>query len=296
VPAPLVLGYRFEPKTVLELIERYQPTFAIGAITAYVSLMNHSHAAEYDLSSLTRVFCGGAPIPPKTVTALEAELGLRIHNAYGLTETTGVTHAMPFGAPPRVDPLSGTLSIGVPYFNTNVRLVDENGYDVAVREMGELVISGPQVARGYWGHASEGAQVFVGDEFYTGDIGFMDEDGWFYLVDRKKDMIIASGFKVWPREIEDVIYEHPAVREVAVIGVEDPYRGETVKAFVGLRPGEQLEPEVLIEFCRKRLAAYKYPREVEIVDELPKSLSGKILRRELRSDRRREIDDVPEQS
>jgi len=213
-----------------------------------------------------------------------------------LTEATGVTHAMPFGAPPRVDSASGALSIGIPYFDTDVRVVDERGLDVPVRELGELVISGPQIAAGYWGRQEESAQAFAGGALSTGDVGFMDEDGWFYLVDRKKDMIIASGYKVWPREIEDVLYEHPGVREVAVIGVEDPYRGETVKAFVSLRPGERLEPAALVEFCRERLAAYKYPREVEIVDELPKSVSGKILRRELRGLPSGATDGVPGQS
>ncbi|MDN5545448.1 MAG: AMP-binding protein, partial [Rhodococcus sp. (in: high G+C Gram-positive bacteria)] len=149
-------------------------------------------------------------------------------------------------------------------------------------EYGEIVVSGPQVALGYWNKPEETAHAMPGGRFHTGDIGFMDSDGWFYVVDRMKDQINASGFKVWPREVEDVLYEHPAVREAAVVGVMDPYRGETVKAFVSFKDGAEATTEDLVEFCKERLAAYKYPRIVEVMNDLPKTVSGKILRRELR--------------
>src|SRR5919202_536235 len=176
----------------------------------------------------------------------------------------------------------GALSIGVPVFGTVVRIAGDDGEDLPPGEIGELLTSGPGVVPGYWEKPEETAHALPGGELHTGDVGFMDERGWFYLVDRKKDQINAAGYKVWPREVEDVLYEHPAVREAAVVGVADRYRGESVKAFVSLKAGRVAEPEELIAFCRERLAAYKYPREVEVLDALPKTATGKILRRELR--------------
>ena len=181
-----------------------------------------------------------------------------------------------------MDPTSGALSVGVPIFDTVVRIVDENGNELPVGEIGELVTEGPQVVDGYWNKPEETAKSIPNGRLYTGDVGFMDANGWFYIVDRKKDMINASGYKVWPREVEDVLYGHPSVREAAVIGVPDEYRGESVKAFVSLKPGTTATPEEIQAFCKERMAAYKYPRQVEIVDELPKTVTGKILRRELR--------------
>jgi len=218
-----------------------------------------------------------------------AKTGIYIHNIYGLTETNAPTHATPLGAAAPVDPASGALSIGVPVFGTVSRILDEHGEEAGVGEIGEIAISGPQVIPGYWNRPEETAQALPGGELLTGDVGFMDAFGWFYLVDRKKDMINAAGYKVWPREVEDLLHTHPSVREVAVVGVPDPYRGETVKAFVSLRPGATATPEDLVRYGKDIMAAYKYPRIIEIVDELPKTLTGKILRRELR-DRPRESD------
>jgi long-chain acyl-CoA synthetase len=181
-----------------------------------------------------------------------------------------------------VDEASGAPSVGLPLFDTVVRIVGEDGAVLPPGEVGELVTTGPQVVPGYWGKPEETEQAIPGGALHTGDVGYMDDRGWFYVVDRKKDQINAGGYKVWPREVEDVLYEHGAVREAAVIGVPDEYRGETVKAFVSLRPGRSVIPEELIAFCRERMAAYKYPRMVEILDELPKTASGKLLRRELR--------------
>jgi long-chain acyl-CoA synthetase len=164
-----------------------------------------------------------------------------------------------------------------------VRILDDNGAELPFGEAGEIAVSGPMVVPGYWRQPAESDAAIPGGELHTGDIGFMDTDGWLYVVDRKKDMINASGFKVWPREVEDVLYTHPAVREAAVVGVPDAYRGESVKAYVSLRPGEKAEPGDLVAYCRERLAAYKYPRQVEVLTELPKTASGKILRRELRA-------------
>jgi long-chain acyl-CoA synthetase len=170
----------------------------------------------------------------------------------------------------------------VPVFNTVARIVDDDGRELPPGEVGEIAIRGPMVIPGYWRKPEATKQTLPGGELRTGDVGCMDADGWFYLVDRKKDMIVASGFKVWPREVEDTLLRHPAVREAAVIGVPDEYRGETVWAYVSLRPAATATPDELIAFCRRELAAYKYPRRVEVLDELPKTPTGKLLRRQLR--------------
>jgi long-chain acyl-CoA synthetase len=174
----------------------------------------------------------------------------------------------------------------VPIFNTVVRIVADDGTEAPVGEGGENVTAGPQVVPGYWNKPEETEYALRGAggeiELRTGDVGYMDAQGWFYVVDRKKDQINAAGYKVWPREVEDVLYEHPAVREAAVIGVPDAYRGETVKAFVSLRPGQATEPDELVAFCKERMSAYKYPRHIELRDELPKTVTGKLLRRDLR--------------
>ena len=281
--SPLILAFRFEPGVMLDAIAEHKPAFAIGAITAFIALMNHPDARPEKLASLTTVYSGGAPIPPDVVEQFRARFGLYIRNGYGLTETTSPTHTVPLGREAPVDAQSGALAIGVPVYNTHSWISDDEGKPVPVGEVGEIVISGPQVVPGYWNKPEETAEAMRADGFRTGDVGFMDADGWFYLVDRKKDMIIAAGYKVWPREVEDVLYTHPAVREAAVVGMNDAYRGETVKAVISLKPGRQATPAEIVDYCRSRMAAYKYPRIVAIVDDLPKTPTGKILRRELRS-------------
>ena len=282
LPAPLVLAYRFEPNVVLDAIREHRPTFTVGAITVFIALMNQTDLGPDDVGSLTKLYSGGAAIAPAVVEAFEQRTGVRIHTVYGLTETTSPSHAVPLGAAAPVDPASGALSVGLPVFDTVARIVDDEGRDLPVGDAGEIVIEGPQIVAGYWGKPEETAASIPGGKLHTGDVGFMDADGWFYIVDRKKDMINASGYKVWPREVEDVLYGHEAVREAAVVGVPDPYRGETVKAYVSLKAGSRASGDELVQFCKARMAAYKYPRSVEIVDELPKTVTGKILRRELR--------------
>ena len=286
LPAPLVLAYRFEPGVLLDAIREHRPTFAIGSITVFIALMNAPGADREALSSLEKVYSGGAPIPPSTVQAFTDRFGHYIHNFYGLTETNSPSHGVPLGASAPVDEASGALSVGVPVFSTVVRIVRDDGSEAEVGEVGEIVTRGPQVVPGYWNKPEETERALRGPdgvvELRTGDVGYMDGEGWFYVVDRKKDQINAGGYKVWPREVEDVLYEHPAVREAAVVGVPDEYRGETVKAFVSLRPDASATPEELIAFCKERMSAYKYPRSVELRDELPKTVTGKLLRRELR--------------
>jgi long-chain acyl-CoA synthetase len=288
VGMPVVMSYRFDAETALELVERHRATFTVASITAFIALLNAPSAADRKLSTLTKIVSGGAPIAPATVEAYERKFGIYIHNIYGLTETTSPSHCVPIGARAPVDPRSGALSVGVPIFNTLVRVVDEDGNDVPPREIGEFVTSGPQVVSGYWEKPEESGHALPGGALHTGDVGFMDDDGWFYLVDRKKDQINAAGYKIWPRDVEDVLYAHEAVQEAAVVGVPDKYRGEMVKAFVSLKPDVSASEAELIAFCKERMAAYKYPRSIEFLAELPKTASGKILRRELRGEVRAE--------
>jgi long-chain acyl-CoA synthetase len=282
IGAPLVLFHRFEPSLGIDVIREQRPTFTVGAITVFIALMNAPNADGDALKSLTKILSGGAPIPPSTVKAFSSAFGHYIHNVYGLTETTSPSHGTPLGVEGPVDEASGALSVGVPIYNTVVQILGEDGAELPPGEIGEIVTTGPQVVKGYWNKPEETANALPGGTLHTGDVGYMDAQGWFYIVDRKKDQINAGGYKVWPREVEDVLYEHEAVREAAVVGVPDQYRGETVKAFVSLRPGKSVTAEELIAFTKERMAAYKYPRQIEFLDEIPKTVSGKLLRRELR--------------
>lgn len=280
---PLVLFYRFDAGEALRLTERWRATFTVMAMTAFLALMDHPDLAERDLSSLRKAFSGGSPVSPAAVDEFERLTGIYIHNLYGLTETTSPSHAVPLGMRAPVDAESGALSIGLPVPSTVVKIVDAHGpHTVVDGELGELWTSGPQVVRGYWNKPEASLDAFTTGFLHTGDIGKMDADGWFYVVDRAKDMINASGYKVWPREVEECLLKHPAIREAAVVGVPDAYRGENVKAFVTLKPGMHANPEEIIAFAREIMAAYKYPRLLEIVAELPKTASGKIVRRALR--------------
>lgn len=283
IGAPLVLMYRLDPAVTIETIRDEKATFSVGSITVFIALMNSPAADKDALRTFTKILSGGAPIPPSTVTAFRETFGHYIHNVYGLTETTSPSHGTPFGTEGPVDPASGALSVGVPVYDTVVQIVDDDGNDLPVGEIGELVTTGPQVVAGYWNKPEESAKALPGGSLHTGDVGYMDAQGWFYIVDRKKDQINAGGYKVWPREVEDVLYEHPAVREAAVVGVPDEYRGESVKAFVSLRPGTSATEDELIAFTKERMAAYKYPRRIEFLDEIPKTVTGKLLRRELRT-------------
>ncbi len=280
--ARLVLGYRFDVATALMLIDKYRVTFTVGATTVFIAFLESPVFATVDISSLSKIICGGAPIPPSVVERYEAATGVYLHNGYGLTESTSPTFGTPPGRRSPVNPQSGSLALGVPIPDTECKLVGDDGAVVAIGEPGEIVVRGPHVMTGYWNNPRETELAIRDGWLSTGDVATMDSDGWFYLVDRKKDQINAAGFKVWPQEVEEVLYEHSAVREAGVVGVPDDYRGETVKAFVSLREGATVTAEELIEFTRERLAAYKIPRAVVFLDDLPKTVTGKITRRSLR--------------
>jgi long-chain acyl-CoA synthetase len=285
LPATVVLGCRFDPAETARIVTAAKPTFTVAVITLFVALLESAEARHADWSSLKKIASGGAPVRPSVVAEWEKLTGTHIHHVYGMTETTSLAHATPLGKRAPVDAATGALSVGVPFFNTTVLIVDEDGRPLPPGELGELVIDGPQLIPGYWRRPEETAHAMPDGRLHTGDLGFMDPDGWFYVTDRLKDMIIASGYKVWPRDVEEVLLQHPAVAEAAVIGVADEYRGETVKAFVVLSPGQEADERELIAFAKNRMAAYKYPRDVEIVDVIPKSPSGKVLRSQLRDDR-----------
>ena len=271
----LILVPRFELSEVMEIIRATQPTFFPGVPTMYVAVNNFPNAEEYGVGSIQFCNSGGAAMPVEVMQAFERRFGAQVLEGYGLSEASPVTHCNP------VQGVRKPGSIGIPYPDTDAEIVDvETGTRVLPPgEVGELRIRGPQVMKGYWNRPEETAQALRDGWLYTGDIARMDADGYFYIVDRKKDMILASGYNVYPREIEEVLYEHPAVAECCVAGVPDPYRGETVKAYVVVRPGTTVTAEEIIAFCRQRLAAYKVPKLVEFRSDLPKTAVGKVLRR-----------------
>ncbi|GAB6876583.1 long-chain-fatty-acid--CoA ligase [Thermaerobacter litoralis] len=278
VPLP-----RFEAEMVIKAIAKYRPTMVPGVPTMYVALMNHPKFHKIDVSSIEACVSGAAPLPLEVQERFEASTGGQLVEGYGLTEASPVTHANP----PDANKRNGTIGLPVP--DTEARIVDiETGTQVlGPGEVGELIIRGPQVMKGYWNRPEETARTLRDGWLYTGDIATMDEDGFFRIVDRKKEMIISGGYNVYPREVEEVLYEHPKVLEAAVIGAPDPYRGEMVKAFVVLKPGQTATEQEIIEFCRQRLAKYKVPRAVEFRSELPKTLIGKVLRRALLEEERK---------
>lgn len=283
---PVVLFFRFDAGEALKMIEKWKTTWTIAPTTVYTALLSHPDFRSRNISSLRKPFTGGSPTFGTVIDGFEQVSGLYLQNMYGLTESTSPSHMPPLGVRAPVDAETGALSIGLPVPNTYVKVVDvETGKtEMPVGDTGEIIIKGPAVIPGYWGRPEETSNAIRDGWLFTGDIGKMDENGWFYVLDRKKDLINASGYKIWPRDIEDVIYQHPAIREAAVIGVPDEYRGETVKAFVSLKEGYKgrVTPEMIIDFCRQRMAAYKYPRIVEIMPDLPKTPFGKILKRVLK--------------
>jgi len=257
---------------------RYRATRLFGVPTMFIALLNDEAGRSADYSTLRACRTNASPLPPSVKAAFDRLCGREVLvEGYGLTETSPLTHANPVGR-------ARAGSIGIPLPDTDARIVDlETGADVVPGESGELLIQGPQVMRGYWKRPEATAEAMGDGWLRTGDVAVMDGDGYFAIVDRKKDMINTAGFKVWPREVEETLYAHPAVKLVAVVGVPDDYRGEAVKACVVLRDGQRVDERVLMDFCRERLTAYKVPRIVEFRDALPTSGAGKLLRRLLRA-------------
>jgi len=274
----LVLIPRFEPDAVLDAIARYRCTIFSGVPTMYYTLLQ-ADVASRDLSSLRVGISGGAAIPGEVIRAFEEKFpGVVILEGYGLSETASTTTFNVSAEQRKV------LSIGKPIWGVEVRVVDEQDKPLppGSENIGEIVIRGHNVMKGYYGNLAATAEAFRGGWFHTGDLAYADKDGYLFVVDRKKDMLIRGGYNVYPREIEEVLFGHPAVAEAAVVGKADPKLGEEILAFVVPKPGAEADPDDIMAYCRERLAAYKYPREVRIAEDLPKGPTGKILKRELR--------------
>jgi long-chain acyl-CoA synthetase len=271
---------RFEPDGFLHTLKKYRPTMLPAVPTLYVALLNDPRVPRLDLSSLWACISGSAPLPLEVRDRFESLSGCPIMEGYGLTEASPVTHFNPIQGkrPPG--------SIGMPLPGTIARIMDQEtgNRELPAGEVGELVLKGPQVMQGYWQKPEETALVLRDGWLHTGDLARMDEDGYFYIIERKKDLIIAGGYKIFPREVEEVLYQHPKVKEAVAFGVPDPYRGETVKVVVVPQPGADLTQEEIQDFCQQNLAVYKVPKIIEFRAELPKSLVGKVLRRVLREE------------
>ncbi len=273
----MVIMPKFDALDTLKTIHKQRPTLFPGAPTIYIGLLNHPDIKKYDLSSIEACISGSAPLPVEVQQKFEEITNGKLVEGYGLSEASPVTHANFLWDGERVKG-----SIGVPYPDTDAKIISlDTGEPVPIGEIGEIVIKGPQIMKGYWNRPDETAETLKDGWLYTGDLGYMDDKGYFYVVDRKKDMIIAGGYNIYPREIEEVLYEHPDVQEVVVAGVPDAYRGETVKAYIVLKEGSAVTTEEINQFARKYLAAYKVPRIYEFRKELPKTAVGKILRRSL---------------
>ena len=280
-----VLVPKPHPEQLLEAIGKYKPTFAPLVPTMYIGILNHANIDRTPLTSIKGCFSGSAPLPVEVIRDFEKRTGAVIVEGYGLTETSPVTHINPFAGGKRK-----AGSIGLPIPDTQCRIVELNDgrTDLPTGETGELMVKGPQVMTGYWNKPDATAETLVDGWLHTGDIAQMDAEGYFYIVDRKKDMIISGGYNVYPRDIEEVFFEHPKVQEATAIGIPHPKRGEAVKVFIVLKEGATATQEELIAFCNEKLAKYKWPTEVEFRTELPKSNVGKVLKKELRQKVRKE--------
>ena len=268
-----------QPEPLLETIGKFRPTFAPLVPTMYIGMLGHPKIDQTDLTCIKGCFSGSAPLPIEVIRDFEAKTGAVIVEGFGMTESSPVTHINPYGGQRKVG------SIGIPIPDTEARIVDLNDptREMPVGETGELVVRGPQVMRGYWQREDATAETIIDGWLHTGDIAMMDAEGYFFIVDRKKDMIISGGYNVYPRDIEEVLFEHPKIAEATAIGVPHPKRGEQVKVFVVLKPGESATAEEILEFCQGKLATYKLPTELEFKAELPKTNVGKVLKKDLRA-------------
>jgi long-chain acyl-CoA synthetase len=273
--ATIVLHRRFVPEEILTSITQHEVSMFFGTPTVYIALLK-AGVEPQQLAGVRYYFSAAAPLPAEVATRWRDTIGRPIHEGYGLTETS------PFASYNHEWALRPG-SVGTPIEMVEMRVVDAEDQDEAPGEWGEIVIRGPNVMLGYWNRPEETAAALRGGWFHTGDIGYLDEDGYLFLVDRVKDMINAGGFKIWPREVEEVLYQHPAIKECAVVGVPDSLKGEVAKAVVVLDPTAALTAEALDAYCRVHLAPYKVPEQVEFVAELPKSATGKVLKRVLRA-------------
>jgi long-chain acyl-CoA synthetase len=273
----LTLMARFDADKCLQVIQRDKVSLFLGVPTMYFALLNHPERSTYDLSSLRLCVSGGASIPGEVIKAWEQSTGTKILEGYGLSETS------PTATFNQIETGQKVGSIGKPIWGVEVKIFDEQDNEVPQGERGEIVIKGHNVMKGYWRRAEATAEAIKNGWFHSGDIGYIDDEGFIFIVDRKKEMIIRGGFNVYPREIEEVIYMHASIAEAAVVGIPDEKFGEEIHAVVAAKPGMTIDPDELIAFVKERVAAYKYPRTVEVVKELPKGPTGKIMKREIKA-------------
>jgi long-chain acyl-CoA synthetase len=279
VGGEIVLLPKFNARDVLKAIQKTKPIFFIGVPTMFVAFSNLPDVARYDLSSLRGIFVGAAPLTRAIKEDFEGKTGGRMIEGYGLTEAVTAIMANPYQG------LHKLGSIGIPVPDVDVKIVSlDDGHNLAPGQLGEIVLRSPTMMEGYYQNPEETAKTLVDGWLLTGDIGYMDEDGYFYITDRKKELIIVGGFNVFPREIDELIYQHPKVKEGIAVGLPDAYKGEKIKAFIVLKDGMEATPEEFIAYFRERLTPYKVPSEVEFRSQLPKSMIGKILRRALREE------------
>ena len=266
---------QFDVKMLLSNIHRNKPTLFPGVPTMYIAIINYPHLKGYDLTSLRSCISGAASLPLEIQKKFEELTGCRLLEGYGLSEASPVTHINPIYGEGR----SGSIGIPIPSTLAKIVGMENPDEDMAIGEVGQLAIKGPQVMQGYLNQPEETAEVLRDGWLLTGDLARMDEDGFFYIVDRQKEMIISGGYNIYPREVEEVLYAHGKIMEAAVVGLPDPYRGEIVKAYVVLKEGESMTEEEVIDYCKGKLARYKVPRSAEFRAELPKSLVGKVMKR-----------------
>jgi long-chain acyl-CoA synthetase len=272
-----ILHPRFEVDRVLNDIHKKRPTIFPGVPTMYTAMLHHPEIDRFDFSSLKACFSGGAPLPVEVMTRVEEMASCRVVEGYGLTETAPACISNPWSGVRK----PGSIGLPLPGTDVEIRDVDDPDKLLGVGESGEICVIGGQVTRGYWKKPEETANAIRGGRLHTGDVGYMDEDGYVFLVDRKKDMIISGGYNVFPRNIEEAIWEHPAVAEVTVIGIPDEYRGQAAKAFVKLKEGATLDFDELKAFLADKLGKHEMPAEMELRDELPKTAVGKLSKKEL---------------
>ncbi|HZD25093.1 MAG TPA: long-chain fatty acid--CoA ligase [Alphaproteobacteria bacterium] len=277
IGAEIIMHPRFELEAVMKEIPRKKPTLMPGVPTMYAAIANHPRARELDMTSLKGCMSGGAPLPLELKQRFEQLTGSRLFEGYGLTETSPVAACNP------LDGVNKPGSIGIPMPGTDIVITDREdpGRELPLGEPGEICIRGPQVMKGYYRRPEETAKCLIDGLLHTGDVGYMDEDGYTFIIDRMKDLILVGGFNVYPRHVEEAIYQHPAVAECTVVGVPDDYRGQSVKAFVKLRQPGEIDADKLLEFLRPKLGKHELPRAIEFRDELPKTMIGKLSKKEL---------------
>jgi len=274
--AKIVLVRWFQVEEFFRLVEKYKPAIAPAVPMMYKLMLMSPEADKYDLSSVGIWISGSAPLPLETARAFKEKFGATIYEGWGLTEAFAHNSVNPFGG------LVKNGSIGLPMKDVEIKIFDNEDHELPSGHEGEIVVRGPTLMKGYWNLPNETAEALKDGWLHTGDIGYKDEDGYIFITDRKKDMIIKAGENVFPREVEEVLMAHPKVAECGVVGVKDDVYGEDIKAFVALKPGEQCTGDEIIEHCKKQLTSFKTPKSVQFIDDLPKNIMGKILKKELR--------------